>query len=366
LSFGDYQSDFNIYCRTLSRLYRNDISQPKIVQIVSHELDKYSLWAVETMKEERSIALPAANGNLNIALSQLQHAVAAADCGSFRQAADVLSIRQSTLSRSIRLLEHQFGACIFDRSSGGVRATPAGRHFLRIAHSILEQLDALASITRAAGRGETGRLAIGFCTSLTAGNLRASLLDLRQRFPQIELAAVERRRTHLATALRNGVLDVLIVTGSMPLLNSSTKPLWNERLFAVLPAEHSLATREVVYWTDLRNETVILSQYDPGQEIEDLLVSKLVSPVERPRIARHDVSRGVVKSLVTMKTGISIVLESDVGANFSGLVYRELRDGTGPSVLGYSAYWQDDNENPALETFLKLLSERYPSRCLVP
>jgi DNA-binding transcriptional LysR family regulator len=69
-------------------------------------------------------------------------------------------------------------------------------------------------------------------------------------------------------------------------------------------------------------------------------------------------------SLVTMKIGISLVLESDIGASFSGLVYREVRDGTGPSVLSYSAYWQGDNENPALETFLKLLSERYPSRCL--
>ncbi len=65
-----------------------------------------------------------------------------------------------------------------------------------------------------------------------------------------------------------------------------------------------------------------------------------------------------------MKAGISIVLESDVGANFSGLVYRELRDGAAPSVLSYSAYWQNDNENPALEPFLRLLSARSPSRCL--
>ena len=302
---------------------------------------------------------------MNVALNQLQHAIAAAECGSLRQAAEVLSIKQSTLSRSIRLLEYRFGAKIFERSSGGVQATSTGRHFLRMARSIIEQLEALATITRANGRGEAGRLAIGFCTSLTAGNLRASLLDFRQRYPQIELTTVERRQTHLVTALRNGVLDVLIIVGNMPSLNSSTKPLWNERVFAVLPAEHPLATGNAVYWTDLRDETVILSQYDPGQEIEDLLVSKLVSPVERPKIDRHDVSRGVVKSLVTMNAGISIVLESDIGANFSGLVYRELRDGTGPSVLGYSAYWQNDNENPALETFLKLLSERYPSRFLV-
>jgi DNA-binding transcriptional LysR family regulator len=319
---------------------------------------------VDIMKNKRSAALSAPTRNLGVALNQLQHAIAAADYGSFRQAADVLSIKQSTLSRSIQLLEQRFGTTIFERSSGGVRATPTGRHFLQMARSIVEQLDALAAIAKATGRGEAGRLAIGFCTSLTAGNLRASLLDFRHRFPQIEVAVVERRHKHLATALRNGVLDVLIIIGGMPSLNSNAKPLWNERVFAVLPAEHPLAAREAAYWTDLRDETVILSQYDPGQEIEDLLVSKLVLPIERPNIQRHDVSRGVVKSLVTMKAGISIVLESDVGANFSGLVYRELRDGAGPSVLSYSAYWQNGNENPALETFLNLLSERYPSRCL--
>jgi DNA-binding transcriptional LysR family regulator len=62
-----------------------------------------------------------------------------------------------------------------------------------------------------------------------------------------------------------------------------------------------------------------------------------------------------------MKAGISLVLESDIGANFAGLVYRELRDGQGPGRFDYSAYWRADNENPALTAFLKMLSERYPS-----
>src|SRR5689334_25215624 len=152
---------------------------------------------------------------LGLNLDQLQHAIAAADYGSFRQAAEVLSIKQSTISRSIQLLEHNFGGDLVEPSSGGVRATPAGRYFLRVARSIVEQLDALAATTRASGRGEAGRLAVGFCTSLAAGNLRASLLDLLQKFPQIELATVERRRAHLITALRNGVLDILILTGGL-------------------------------------------------------------------------------------------------------------------------------------------------------
>ncbi|MGY3390238.1 DNA-binding transcriptional LysR family regulator [Bradyrhizobium sp. USDA 3311] len=53
------------------------------------------------------------------------------------------------------------------------------------------------------------------------------------------------------------------------------------------------------------------------------------------------------------------MLESDI--NYGGLVYRELRDGGGPSRFDFSAYWRPDNDNPALAAFLKLLSERYPS-----
>ena len=127
----------------------------------------------------------------------------------------------------------------------------------------------------------------------------------------------------------------------------------------VLPQDHSLAPRDITYWTNLRDETVLLSQYDPGRELEDLLKAKIVASSCRLRIERHDVSRGVIKSLITMGLGISLVLESDLGANFAGLTYREVHDGAGPSRIEFSAMWQADNEKPALAGFIKLLSERY-------
>jgi hypothetical protein len=79
----------------------------------------------DQMDDKNFAGLPVASRRVAIAFSQLQHAVAAADYGSFRQAAHALSIKQSTLSRSIQLLEHSMGVVIFERSSGGVRATPA-------------------------------------------------------------------------------------------------------------------------------------------------------------------------------------------------------------------------------------------------
>jgi DNA-binding transcriptional LysR family regulator len=293
-------------------------------------------------------------------LRHLQFALAAADVGSFRQAADALRLRQSQLSRCIRQLEHSIGIAVFERSSGGVRPTPGGREFLRSARIILEQVDALVASARTTGRGEGGRLAVGFCTSLSTGNLRAALLDFKVHYPHIELVSIERSRTRLTTALRNGTLDILVVTGAMPLPESQTLPLWKERILVALPEDHPLTTRDVVLWSDLRNQTVLLSQYDPGHELEDVLISKLPLPGDRPQIERHDVSRGIIKSLISMRLGISLVMESDIGASFAGLVYRELHDGIRPSYLSFSAHWRGDNENPALHSFLRLLAERYP------
>jgi DNA-binding transcriptional LysR family regulator len=294
-------------------------------------------------------------------LKQLRFAVAAADCGSIRQAAELLSIRHSILSRSIRQLEHLIGVEVFERSGGGVKPTVAGRSVLWMAQLILEQVDVLVTTAKSSGQGEAGRLSIGFCTSISAGNLRATLTEFKSRFPRVELATVERSRTRLATALRNGTVDILVVTGDVPLPDNSVRPLWSERILVSLAENHPLAERSLIYWTDLRDETVLLSQHDPGRELEDLLVSKLVSAEGRPKVERHDVSRGIIKCLVSMKLGISLVLESDVGASFAGLVYRELRDGTGATRFDFSAHWRADNENPALDGFLALLAERYPS-----
>ncbi|WP_024520602.1 LysR family transcriptional regulator [Bradyrhizobium sp. Tv2a-2] len=281
----------------------------------------------------------------------------AADLGSLRQAANASLVEQSTLSRSIRQLEHLVGIAIFERSGAGIRPTVAGRVFLRTARSILEQLDVLVTTTRASRRGGSGRLAVGFCTSLTAGNLRASLLEFRQRFPQVKLATAEQSQPSLETALRNGMLDVVVAAGNPPSLgNNKAMLLWSERILVIFQENHPLDPRTTIYWTDLRDCTFLLSQYHLGRDLEDLLTAKLAGPL----IEYHDVGRGAIKSLISMGLGISLVLESDLGANFPGLVYREVRDGAGPSRIEFSARWRPDNENPALKAFINLLSERYP------
>ena len=229
-------------------------------------------------------------------LQNLRYALAAAEYGSFRRAAEALLLRQSTLSRCVRQLEESIGMAVFERSSGGVRATQAGRQFLRSARSILEQVEALAARTQSTGRGEAGRLTVGFYTSLAAGNLRATLIDVSQRFPQLELEMFESSRSRLVTALRNGVVDIAIIPGA-----------------TALP---------------------------------ELIV-------------RHRAGLANLKNLVGAGFGVTVLTEACAGASFPGVIYRELRDGAEPARIAYSAHWRADNKNPALVNILKILGERY-------
>ena len=136
--------------------------------------------------------------------------------------------------------------------------------------------------------------------------------------------------------------------------------LWSERILAAIPEGHPLIERQAVYWIDLKDETVLLSRCDPGPELHDLLIAKTASPGDRPKIVHHDVSRGALVSLVSAGFGITLLTEASMGANIAGVVYCEVREGAEPTRVGYSAHWRENNQNPALKSFLNVLGERYP------
>ncbi|MBN9149756.1 MAG: hypothetical protein J0I83_16490 [Nitrobacter sp.] len=116
-----------------------------------------------------------------------------------------------------------------------------------------------------------------------------------------------------------------------------------------------LADRDFVYWTQLKNERFLMSLRDPGPELEDILLSKLAAPGDRPRIKPMNENREEVLSMVGVGRGIGLVCESAIGNAIKGTVFREVRDGNGPTRVGLVAYWRHNNDNPALKQFRIML-----------
>ncbi len=290
----------------------------------------------------------------------LRTVIAAAEHGSFRRAAAALDVKQSTLSRRGRRLGDYLGVKLFERSSGGVHVTAAGGDVVRTARRLLEQMDRMVLTARSAGRGEGGDITIGVCTSLSASKLRAVLTGYLQASPHIEIDIVERSRAQLLDGLRMGDMDIVIVVGETRDHSGPSILLWSERIIVALPAGHRLTGNDMIYWTDLKGELFLLSRRDPGPDLRNIIVQKLSAPGETPDIRSWDVSGESILAMLETGHRISVHCESCAGLTYPGVVYREVRDASGPSYVSFTACWDDANKNPALARFVDLLREHHP------
>lgn len=289
----------------------------------------------------------------------LRHAIAAADHGSFYKAARALGVEQSTLSRNVARLERVIGVQIFERSRSGVSATIAGKDFIRGARPMVAGADKLIAVTRAAGQGRAGGLMIGHYCSLSAGNLRATVIGWRGAHPDVDLDGVEAERAVLLAGLDIGEIDIAILAGEADHDGYRREPFWSERVLVALPASHPLAEREIVHWTDLRGERFLLPATDPGPEIRDMLLGRLSVGGMQASVRMHQCSRETILSLLGDGLGLTIVCEGSTGARYPDVVYRPVHAEQGPMLIGYSGYWHDDNSNPALRRFLHFIKTRY-------
>src|SRR3546814_1182689 len=160
----------------------------------------------------------------------LKYAIVVAEQGSFRLAADVLTLPQSTVSRRIQILERTLGVPLFERSRTGARPTLAGERFMREAAVGAGHLREAVNEIAATKRGDAGRLRIGLMTSLASGFLSELFDAYHRRFPDVEVKFEETTAQANAAGVLNRRLDAAFIPGDPRLPGCLTQDRWNERI----------------------------------------------------------------------------------------------------------------------------------------
>jgi DNA-binding transcriptional LysR family regulator len=297
---------------------------------------------------------------LSIEIRHLRAAVATADARSFSRAAKILGVKQSALSRRVQALEQMLGVQLFERSKRGTFPTANGKAFLTVAKRILTDIDNLLTTAKNVSYGEEGRLAIGFSSSLMTGNLRLAIYDYIGRYPDVQFDGIEGGTEKLFTGLQAHIVDAAITPALIVEPGITKRSLWTERLMVAAPDGHRLIESDAIHWTDLRNEVFVLPTDGIGPTIAEKLSSKLSAKGHRANIIAQDTSLESVISTVPIGRYITIVSEASTGVTWPGLKFLEISDNGGPARLDFALYWRQDNDNPALKKFFKLLQERYP------
>lgn len=144
-------------------------------------------------------------------LVQLRHLIALAQGGSFSKAAQALFLTQPALSRSIRALEDELGAPLFDRVGRRIELTPFGRDTLQRARHLVSDADDLQSSGRRASDGDAGVLRIGMGSGPGAMLMTPLLMQTAQHRPGLRMEISRAGTELLVQALRARALDALVV-----------------------------------------------------------------------------------------------------------------------------------------------------------
>lgn len=293
-------------------------------------------------------------------LRYLSSFLAVAEELHFGRAAKRLQMAQPPLSQQIRQLERELGVQLFERSTRSVRLTSAGEAFLKPVRQVLADLDIATRVAKSAGRGEYGRVSVGFAGASSHETLPRLARAVRAAHPGIELVMLGQTYANRALAhVADGTLDLGFVRLPVTRPGIETRTIAEEELVCALPSDHRLARRRRIDVADLADEQFVSFPARTGSSVRDVTVAVCEAAGHNPRIVQEAPDSYTILALVAMGVGVTLTLSSCMHIQQTGLVYRPL---AGPPVRLRSALaWRRDNPSAALRSVLEVADETLPA-----
>ncbi|MGP3789084.1 LysR family transcriptional regulator [Pseudomonas sp. B392_1p] len=183
-------------------------------------------------------------------LTTLRVFVAVADERSLTRAAEREHLALAAVSKRVSDLESQLGISLLYRQPKGVELTPAGHALLHHARNVLDNLQRMNADLSEFSEGVKGHVRIHANTSAVIQFLPEDLSVFSRLHPQVKIDLEERVSTDTLRALREGLTDIGIFAGHLPVEELQVFPYRQDQLVLVTPREHPLATRECLALRD--------------------------------------------------------------------------------------------------------------------
>lgn len=198
---------------------------------------------------------------------------------------------------------------------------------------------------KAAGRGEYGRVTIGFAGASSHETLPHLTRAVRAAHPALEL--VMRGQTYANVALdrvADGSLDLGFVRLPVSQPGVAYRVIDEEELVCALPFDHRLARLESVPIDVLAEEPFVSFPANTGSTVRDAMVGACEAAGFNPRVVQEAPDSYTILALVAAGVGVTLTVTSVQHIQQNGLVYRPL---SGPPIrLQAALAWRADNPPP--------------------
>jgi DNA-binding transcriptional LysR family regulator len=248
----------------------------------------------------------------NLELRHLRYFVALVEERNFERAAGRLGIAQPGLSQQILNLEEIVGVPLINRAKRSVHLTMPGQLLFDEARRILAQTDATLSALKRVGRGQTGRISVGYVASAAySGVLLQSLTSFRDEFPQVELQLVEMEMRQQLKLIADGELDFGYIRppAAVP-MGLTTAVVLREPLVVAIPQSHPLASGKTVELGSLAEETFITPRQPADVGFHANTLEACQSAAFEPKVSPTGRDFTTIVSMVAVGLGIALVPKS--------------------------------------------------------
>lgn len=131
--------------------------------------------------------------------------------GSFRKAAELLTISPSALNRQVKALEADLGVELFDRLPVGVRLSTIGEIYYRVFSNHLAEIEGAMQTVSAMQGVRIGHVKIAVSPELTQGFLQDQIEHYRNAHPGIQFTVVLMQSDRFSACLAEGEADLALI-----------------------------------------------------------------------------------------------------------------------------------------------------------
>ncbi|MED3728975.1 LysR family transcriptional regulator [Priestia filamentosa] len=221
------------------------------------------------------------------------------------KAAEILSITQPALSRSIVRLENHLGVPLFDRQKRSIKLNKYGEIFLKRVDSIMKEYQEGKEEIQSLLKPDQGEISLGFLHTLGTTIVPSLIAGFKRKYPKVYFQLHQNHSNWLQEKLKSGELDLCLLA-SFPIEPPvNWTPLWNEELFLFLPKGHRLAIRERVTIEDIAKEPFILMR--AGYALRVTIDQIFEQANIRPNIVFEGEEAATIAGFVAAGLGVSIL-----------------------------------------------------------
>lgn len=248
--------------------------------------------------------------------------------GSISGAAKLLNVSQPAVSRLIAYTESRVGLMLFERIKGRLYPTPEARRLFVEVDAVYQGVQRVNEVASDLVEKRSGTLRLAVSPSLGQTLLPMAVAKFRERFPDVKIHLQTLVSPHLAQALLTQQAEVGVATiFKLDHPNLEVRPIYEDRLVAVLPATHPLADRKELHVRDLAELNLIGYGSDTpfGQLIEQMFEGEGMAPRQSVEVRLTHIACAMVQA----GAGVAIVDElAVIGRVWPDVVVRPILPAT--------------------------------------